>query len=766
MKSGKSIRIFVASLILCLSFCIVCASASDNVFKASEAWNDEASGNDIWRWESYTDMGKTYSELTIYNDSRGRFGVDPEIPPTDNAPVGGGWCGGSAWNYAAVGKRWMIPLIKTTGTNEEIRKQYGVSRSFTAPRSGSVTLSTENGKIYGGAKSKDNANTTAFIRITKNGEQIWPSGGKEYQIPQNTVPVQTVIFSPITLDAEEGDVIRFEAYNGDGSAGYGKYVYWDPVVTYNYIPESIYPSDLTCIPENQVFTVTFPDPLSPMTADKVEILSEDNEAAVRSFTQSDDGASISFDFEGLYGNTEYTVSITGITPVGEDEEYSFSFSFTTGEIFRYPVYEAADAWSDNSNSDEHWCWLYRNTLTMDTLNPFVTYSLTAQSSTNIYVAPVPGADGTYNYAHVGESSEKTVIFCDSQSNAYMRNALGKFWARLSVAGQSEPLQHRNNQIVKSFAVTESGTVSIFARDMEGLSKIYNRNITEANRLGAVVKVIRKSAEGTEEELWSYGFDYTGLDLPQNGVAECVMEPFETEVKKGDELWFVISGELGGSAYSKQVFFNPVVKYTNIIPETESITPDNDSTDVELNSVHKIIFDHPIEIPDVSDIEIDNGGAVEDINVNERTLFITFSCMKPYTKYTVRLHNIRIPMIPDENSRVYEYSFTTGSAVSIGDISVGGGRLLPGDNIITVKINNSAGSGLPFGATLLAAVCRGDEDNYIIERIQYVRREDIGENDSLSLTVNLSDAAGYMIKVLLAEDIPSARALLPIKVFKP
>ncbi|MBP3361962.1 MAG: hypothetical protein J6N52_13980 [Clostridia bacterium] len=763
MKTEKNIMLLTVSLLFCFFLIIADAgAASGEIFKASESWSDAASSDDVWKWESYTDMGNTYTELDVYNKSRGRFGVDPENPVNENAPTGGGWCSGSAWNTAAVGRYWMIPLIKTTGTDESIRSKYGVCKSFTAPKSGNVTLSCENGKIYGGAKSKDKDNTTAFIRITKNGEQIWPSGGGEYQIPCSTVPVQTVSFSPITLDVNEGDVIRFEAYNGDGSKGYGKYVYWAPVVSYNYVPESIYPENLENIGENQVFTVTFPDMISDMTKDNIEILSEDNEAAVSSFSMNEDGKSISFSFSGLMGYTSYTVNITGIVPMGEDTEHSCSFSFTTGDIFRYPVYEASDAWSESSNNDPVWRWLYRNTLSGDR---FVEYTLTAQNNTNNYVAPVKGSDGTYDYSHVGEKSERTFVFCDSQSNAYMRNSVGRYWARLSVGTSTEPLQNPNNAIVKSFTAPESGTVKISAKDMEGQSKIYNRDISENNRLGAVVKVIRKAPEGGEDKvLWSHSFNYINAVIPSDGVAECTLEPFEAEVSKGEQLWFVISGELGGSAYSKQVFFNPVVSYMNIIPNVESTIPENNSADIDTNFVHKIAFDHEIETPDFYDIEIDNGAEVKTVEVNDKTLLLVFSGLKSYTKYTVRLQNIRIPGVPNENTRVYEYSFTTGSAVSFGEISISDGALKAGENIISVGINNTDVS--PYGATLLAAVCRGDENNYEIERILYVRREDIGENDSLSLKVQLDSSEGYMIKALLAESIPSARALLPVKIFKP
>lgn len=448
--------------------------AVTTVYKATDAWSTEVSGNEEWSWE-YSDKTTSYEfkSLTVAVENQTVFGTDPSAEPTAENRIGGfGWKRGSAWNDAGVGQYWMFPYIKTTGTTSDERAKFAVSRTFTAPMSGKVSLSTENGKIYGGAKQSGNGNTTAFVRITVNGRQIWPESG-EIQIPYTGAYIQTMDFDEITAVVYRGDKLRFEVYNGDGDAGNGKLVYWSPVVTYN----------TTSADENMVYNS---DDVWP---------------------------------EVLNGTTNIT------------------------------------------NDDPVWQFLYRNTLSN---NEYKAYTLSVGNKTQNYLPPVQNSDGSYTYANqtrlTDEPDTRTRIFSDSDNNGYMRNALGRYWMRLSVATQSEPKQNANNRIVKSFTAPRSGNVCISATDMSGDAKIYNQKLSSTNPYGAVVNILKWAPDGTNTTIWTHTFAYNANTTPVDGVEVLDFENMCIYMNKGEQLWFMVSGATGGSAYAKQVFWIPVVSY--------------------------------------------------------------------------------------------------------------------------------------------------------------------------------------------------------------
>ena len=765
MKIKKISLLLSAIMIFGLCNFTTVIADNKNVYKASEAWSTQASGDSVWTWEAYKDMGKTMETLTTYSENRNRFGIDPKLPLPEEIPTAPGWSNGAAWNMPAVGEYWMIPFIKTTGTTADDRKKFGVSRTFTSPKSGNVTISTENGKIYGGSKQSGNGNTPAFIRITKNGEQIWPLNNEEFQIPGGVYPIQTVNFEPITLDILENDVIRFEAYNGDGDNGYGKYVYWAPVIRYNYLPETVSPSQMENIMENQVFTLTFPDVLDTMTEDNISVSVPEGTVTVKDFLH--DQNTISFGFNGKKKYTTYNVTVSGIRVLNQSEEHTYSFTFTTGDIFEKPVYESDAAWSDTTNTHEVWRWLYRNTLTKDTLTPYVYYTLTAQNSTSEYVAPKKDEDGNYNYLLFGESTDKTKVFCDSQTNAYARNTLSRYWMRLSVATQSEPLQHKDNRIVKEFTAPKTGKIQISAKDMSGDSKIYGRRTGASNVNGAVLRIIKKTADGKEKELWTHTFQFVYSEEEPRMVLACDFDAINEEIEIGDKLWFEISGETGGSAYAKQVFWNPVVTYENVYPNITDMTPALNAQGVAPNFTQEITFDSKIAPIYPDDVEIDNGATVKSVELinGARTLAVKFNGLVPGKKYSVKLKNIALYNSPVGNDRVYEFSFTAGNAVQIGDIYLSDESLKSGLNTVCADINNSDGNKNPYSASLLAAVCRGTKENYEIVSVKSVFSKNIGENDTLSVSVEVPDKNGHFIKALLLESPSSARALTNLKYFE-
>lgn len=221
------------------------------------------------------------------------------------------------------------------------------------------------------------------------------------------------------------------------------------------------------------------------------------------------------------------------------------------------IYKASDAWNGLTNEDAVWRWLYRNNQTKNTATPYVEYTLTGSGNSEDLNAPKKNEDGTYDYSTTEKGT--VTVFADSTANPGMRNTLGRYWMRLSVASGSEPKQSKDNRIVKQFTAPESGSVTISAKDMSDESKIYNRNLTSTNNLGAVVIISKHTADGSEKKLWSYEFKYNS-ETTVNEVETLDFENLSTYLNKGEELWFTISGETGGSAYAKQVFWNPVVSY--------------------------------------------------------------------------------------------------------------------------------------------------------------------------------------------------------------
>ena len=453
-------------------------ATTSSVYKASDAWSETQNGNDYWSWEcSNVDTKGIFVKLTKYHsDGSDIYGADPvnnQATEENRNKTGYGWKDGTAWNNAGVGQYWMRPLIKNSGVSSEYIKNSKVARTFTSPKSGKVTLSTENGKIYGGAANS--GNKTAYIKITRNGQQIWPAGGKEFPIPYNQAYFQPCDFSPITVNVYKGDKLRFEVYNGDGDAGYGKWVYWAPVVTY----------DGETADSNMTYDSLDAWPADGFTKDKLK-----NDDPVWQF---------------LYRN---------MTTSGGNQTEAVAES-----LDQYKAYTVAGVGNGNSTD---------------------------------FAVPTKNEDGTYNYEAAGDNQ---IVYSDGASSHGMRNAMGKYWIRPSVAGSSDPKQSVNNRIVKAFTAPRSGNVSLSAKDMSGDAKIYNTGLSSGNSKGAVVKVSKVSADGTKTELWKHTFAYTS-----SSIESVDFDNISLFVNKGEQIWFEVSGETGGSAWAKQVFWNPTVSY--------------------------------------------------------------------------------------------------------------------------------------------------------------------------------------------------------------
>lgn len=267
------------------------------------------------------------------------------------------------------------------------------------------------------------------------------------------------------------------------------------------------------------------------------------------------------------------------------------------------VYKSTDAWpadgfseADLKNDDPVWRFLYRDNATVgaekeETDAQYKAYTIAKAGNSGEFAAPISNGDGTYDY---GLSGADQIVYSDGTANPGMRNAMGKYWMRLSVAGGSEPKKSVSNRIVKAFTAPRSGNVSVSAEDMSGAAKIYNKTISSANITGAVVKVIKKTAEATDEKLWKHKFVYNKDTTPANGIESVDFENLSVHLNQGEQLWFVVSGEATANGWALQVFWNPTVTYSY---GPESITP-SDLSAVFLEQDFTVTF--PDELEDMTE----------------------------------------------------------------------------------------------------------------------------------------------------------------------
>ncbi|MGN0179904.1 MAG: hypothetical protein ACI4DY_10765 [Monoglobaceae bacterium] len=588
MKVKKIISVLTSVAVIFGAFSIFVASAEEEtstetiVYKASDAWSETSNTDSIWRWLYRNDStASAESQYVEYTTAKAGDSTDFAAPSqnedgTYNYAASGStsvvvYCDSTAnpGRRNAVGQYWAR-LSTATGSAPLQSTNNRIVKQFTAPKSGRVVISAEDmsgaAKIYNAGLSStegENKYKGAVIRIVKKSaegdEELFKYdfnyAGKLSEIPSNGVSVYN--FNDLACGLEAGDKLWFEISGETGGSAYAKKVFWNPVVNYCQDPLSVDPDVTMEAPVNQVFTVTLPSGITVESKDCISI-SGNGSPSVSEFSQDSETKSISLSFDGLVVGSEYSVVITGKD--ADSKKQYFTFSFATESI-----YKSSDAWSETSNTDSIWRWLYRNDSTASAESQYVEYTTAKAGDSTDFAAPSQNEDGTYNYAASGSTS--VVVYCDSTANPGRRNAVGQYWARLSTATGSAPLQSTNNRIVKQFTAPKSGRVVISAEDMSGAAKIYNAGLSstegENKYKGAVIRIVKKSAEG-DEELFKYDFNYAGKlsEVPSNGVSVYNFREIACDLETGDKLWFEISGETGGSAYAKKVFWNPKVKYFN------------------------------------------------------------------------------------------------------------------------------------------------------------------------------------------------------------
>ncbi|HEX4488683.1 MAG TPA: hypothetical protein VH088_20560 [Terriglobales bacterium] len=141
-----------------------------------------------WTYEEAVDDG-TYRELTW-----------------DKGGYEGRWTGSG---LGRIGRIWMQPSA-----------QRDLSRTFVSPASGAVSTS---GEIRKDPSAENHA--SAFVRILRNTEQVWPSGGWAEVLPDYNTPTS---YKLTDLKVKAGDKLRFEVKrNGENRADP---IVWNPRV--------------------------------------------------------------------------------------------------------------------------------------------------------------------------------------------------------------------------------------------------------------------------------------------------------------------------------------------------------------------------------------------------------------------------------------------------------------------------------------------------------------------------------------------------------
>ncbi|SDS23722.1 Ig-like domain (group 2) [Paenibacillaceae bacterium GAS479] len=174
-------------------------------FKASEGFSNQQGANQ-WRYQYQTFNTPDFKDL-----------------PSNVGNIW--WRASQNWDWGKVAGIEMTP-----------GSQADTSRTFVAPESGTVKLTaskpiTINPGTYGGAR----------LKILKNETQVWPTSG-EWE-PINVE--QTIAFPELTAEVTKGDRIYFIVNSGADHANGQDDIYWDPVVSYSAVAESVSPTSVT-----------------------------------------------------------------------------------------------------------------------------------------------------------------------------------------------------------------------------------------------------------------------------------------------------------------------------------------------------------------------------------------------------------------------------------------------------------------------------------------------------------------------------------------
>ncbi len=341
-------------------------------YKSSDAFNLETNGDGVWSWE-YFDVAKE-KYITLKNPY-GNFEGAWEPEYSNKGYRGRAWGEAGANSVMAAAGYTLYSNVSGVGkytilhppTNNDT---YGV-KSFTAPKSGKVTLS-HNGNPFAmqgtyGAENYLQQSHAKIIKISVDGSetQVWPvdETDKKPMLKKWRVigtfggiknPDMSVgfVFTKADLDALKdidltmGDQLKFIASrNGEYNASPG--IVWDPVVEYTEMYPMVESASIERFEENvppaKDLVLNFNQELSEtIEQDDIvikEIVNEvDTETdAVCSGVEFDTNAQgktvLALKFDGMKTNTKYGIYINGIMAPDGESATRLKWIYTTGEEF-------------------------------------------------------------------------------------------------------------------------------------------------------------------------------------------------------------------------------------------------------------------------------------------------------------------------------------------------------------------------------------------------------------------------------------------------
>lgn len=685
------------------------------VYQASEEYVAAVDYNPTahWEWDYYDYADESYHKLEYFNERRGFSIISPN----------------TYGNVTAVNATTMYPDHRTNGdggytnngntTYNNAWARYIPVRTFTAPKSGNITI-TADGGITGGAGT---AGPSVRILLERGNTKtnIWP--GDSYN--KQTLGVtdftgwreiyqkdQIQEFEPLTLNVRAGDKLRFEmsAEKRSNAAIAQQHVDWDPIVSYNsFIAIADFqPSVTDDLPLSQVFTITTEDEMDPITESDVSI-SGTTSATVRALQQS--GNTMSFAFDGLAYSGTYEVEVRGLKPVGSSgtgEIYRFSFTTITLKQYQASDYYDTDGKSNPQTVDGEAPWTWES------------YDLKTKTYT-----PLPKFNTARGYAIVDNYNAVTAVGSSAMYGDTRQDGQGGF-----VADETYTYAWQRYYPVRTFTVPESGKVTLSAA---------GGTITAPSSAAPNLRILlERSGEFTQlwpEDGWK----------AVNASAPVRFTPLVQNVVEGDKLHFELSAADAstGNCWNMYAYWDPVVSYNEKHPTVTGISPENGAVDVPGNTEFVMTFAQEICEPSVYNAEIEGDAAVADVwlkNGNEVHILLDSTTLKEKTSYTIKLKNIRLKNLNEPNSFEQCITFTTANYTVFGEFSRSGAS-------VVLPINNTLEESRPVSVTMIAALCQGTPEHYTIKSARYQTEVITGKRD-MTITLDAVPGSGEFVKAAL------------------
>lgn len=402
--------------------------------------------------------------------------------------------------------------------------------------------------------------------------------------------------------------------------------------------------------------------------------------------------------------------------------------------FNKTLYRASDSWSMEENGDNVWKWQSYNVTSK-------TYEdLTKTMESNLSMGddwsdgPVWIAGDDWRWTAVGKYTMRATV---DPGDPTTEETSGDFKV------------HRDYP-VRTFTSPKNGTVSIQAPD--------NKILAKDETTGTHIRIMCQRADGSKPiQIFPNAEETDWLNIK----GEYNFEPIEFELNAGDKLMFenaFIWKEGGYSPWNTYVQWDPIVEYKTISPKLTGVIPADGAENIALNAEHILNYDGAladISADKLTVYEVNSEGeniksdaVCSSIAVDGSSVKFVLDGLKPYTKYEAKLDGICYFGFDAKNEKSETITFTTGPAVNIGEAKYENGK-------VSVPVNNPYKENKT--ATLIAAVCKGTESKYSIEKTYYITRRDIGANDVIETEAELPSGSDYFIKAVVMEDMQKARA---------